>query len=214
MTLLSKPTPLETVSGNLLTEAALTVVAAIAGGPLAPLLPALAKSLAASRQQVRVEAALAQVQETLEAHVQKVKNLTDEQYKLVNEAVLAMLQTTHSQKLAYLRNVVRNALEIQEVTPHEAVLLSRIIRDISAAEVEFLLRAFLTGGVHLIDATQDQPVNGNILLVTPASSDALSATGLLSLGLLAPPESGWDGGTMRFTRIVAKLIAVLRQPNA
>lgn len=50
-----KPSGVEKILGHIATEASLTIVAAIVGGPLAPLLPVLTKSLAASRQQDRVE---------------------------------------------------------------------------------------------------------------------------------------------------------------
>src|SRR5256885_1203182 len=93
-----QPSGVEKVAGNLATEAALTVVAALAGGPLAPLLPVLAKSLAASRQQQRVQQALVDVRQTLEAHEAQIRDLTDEQYKLLNESVLAILNTTQAEK--------------------------------------------------------------------------------------------------------------------
>lgn len=204
---------LEKISGNLITEAALTVVGAIAGGPLAPLLPVLAKSLAANRQQARVESALADVQHMLVTLSDKVEVLSDEQYKIVNEAILAMLQTTQTEKLTYLRNVVRNALDPQDCSSHDAILLSRIIRDISSEEVEFLLKSFADEGILLSEPQQVPRAADNRILVSPESKDALIVSGLLSLGLLAPPETGWDGGTMIFTRIVAKLIALLKQPN-
>ncbi len=205
---------LENFSGSLVTESALTVVAAFAGGPLAPLLPVLAKSLAANRQQARIECALFDVQQTLAAHIDKVQALTDEQYKVVNEAILAMLQTTQTEKLQYLRNVVSNALDPQELNAHDAIVLSRIVRDISAEEVEFLLSSFASEGVLLSEPQQVPRADDKRILVPPNSKDALLVSGLLSLGLLAPPETGWDGGTMTFTRIVGKLIALLKQPGS
>ena len=74
-----KPTALERLSGNLTTQSALTVIAAVAGGPLAPLLPILSTSLAASRQQRRIEAELDAIQRLLAERPQAIENLSDEQ---------------------------------------------------------------------------------------------------------------------------------------
>lgn len=51
----------ESVSGNIITESALTAIAGISGGPLAALLPVLATSLASGRQKERVEKALVDI---------------------------------------------------------------------------------------------------------------------------------------------------------
>lgn len=208
-------TALERISGSIATESALTVVAAIAGGPLAPLLPVLAKSLAAGRQQQRVEATLVAIQETLAGQSVALSRLSDEQYKLINEAVLAVLQTTQQEKLDYLRNAIQNSLSVSDVTAHEAVALSRIIRDISADEAALLIRIFAFDGIQLVPEEAKQEPTSSIFRLRPSSPDATQITGLLSLGLLLPPESSWEGiGVQRFTKLAAKAIALLRAPDA
>lgn len=121
------PSRLETVAGNLGTESALTLVGAFSGNPLAALLPVLSKSLASERQRKRVEAALTEISQELESHSDTLRNLSDSQYKLINESILALLHTTNAEKLSYLRKAVRNALEIRDLQPEESVFLSRII---------------------------------------------------------------------------------------
>jgi hypothetical protein len=208
-----KPTALERLSGNLATQSALTVIGAVAGGPLAPLLPILATSLAATRQQRRIEAELDAIQRLLAERTQAIENLSDEQYKLVNEAVLAVLQTTHATKLKLLRNAVQNSLTLEGVQSREAVMLSRIIRDISAEEADFLLRTFQYAGIQILTTDADSVTADGILNISPASSDALNVSGLLSLGLLTPAESSFDSmGVMRFSGLSAKVIALLREP--
>lgn len=215
MTDLAKPTPLERISGNVLTESALTVFVAIAGGPLAALLPVLSQSLAAGRQRKRVEEALSEVAEVLSKHRDQLDSLTDEQYKVINDTVLAFFQTTHTEKLAYLRAVIANALQSKDIQSQEAIMLGRVIRDISAEEAAFLLRTFQYQGIHLMAAEEGQKFDDNILRVNPSSKEALSVSGLMSLGLLAPAEPTWDApNVLRFTAVVAKLIALLRTPDA
>jgi len=210
-----KPTALERVAGSVATEAGLTALGAIAGGALAPLLPVLAKSLASERQRKRVEATLVQIAETLEQHEGAIRSLTDAQYKLLNETVLTLLQTTQEEKLNYLRAVVANALSEAELLPEEASILSRVVRDISVEEIRFLLHAFkYAGGVALSE--QSQPGEGpgsDVLYVSPKSREALAVSGLLSLGLVVAGVPTWDITPLRFTRIVAKLLALL-EPDA
>ena len=209
----SKPSALERLSGNVATEAVLTTVAAIAGGPIAPLLPVLAKSLAAGRQQARVEVALSDMQQVLEAQGELVRNMSDEQYKLVNEAVSAVFHTTQEAKLKLLRNVVENALKTEVADAREAAVLSRMVRDISVDEAAFLSANFSYSAVQLLLPTREVPLGEHILNVAPSSPDAALVSGLLSLGLLTPGESTWDGsGLLRFTPYAAKLLAVLRAP--
>ncbi len=208
-------TLVERISGSLATESALTMIAAIAGGPLAPLLPVLAKSLAAGRQQQRVEATLVAIQQTLTEHSEALSHISDEQYKLINEAVLAVLQTTQQEKLDYLRNAIRNSLSVTSFSAHEAVALSRIIRDISAEEATLLIRLFAFEGIQLVDEKVDKEPMLTIFRLSPSSPDASQVTGLLSLGLLLPPQSSWDGiGVQRFTKLAAKAVALLRAPDA
>ena len=208
---LKPASPLETVAGSTATEAALTVVGALAGGPIAPLLPVLAKSLASCRQHSRVVAALASIDQTLKDHSSQLAGLTDEQYKLVNETILAVLHTTSEQKLSYLRIAVRNALALNDLLPQESVVLGRVVRDISGEEAAFLLANFEYERVQL--AKTSGPHEQRVLTVDPDSRAGLVAVGLISLGLLAPAEPTFDdSGLLRFSSIVAKLMVLLREP--
>ncbi len=210
-----KPSTLERVSGNLLTQSALTALAAVTGGPLAPLLPVLATSLAATRQQRRIEAELNAIQKLLAERPQAIENLSDEQYKLINETVLAVLQTTQAEKLKLLRNAIQNSLTLEGMQSREAVMLSRIIRDISTEEADFLLRTFQYEGIQILDAAADFETVDGLLNLSRASNDALNVSGLLSLGLLTPAESRFDSlGVMRFSSLAAKVIALLREPES
>ena len=208
---LKPASPLETVAGSTATEAALTVVGALAGGPIAPLLPVLAKSLASGRQHSRVVAALASIDQTFKDHSSQLAGLTDEQYKLVNETILAVLHTTSEQKLSYLRIAVRNALALNDLLPQESVVLGRIVRDISGEEAAFLLANFEYERVQL--AKTSGPHEQRVLTVDPDSRAGLVAVGLISLGLLAPAEPTFDdSGLLRFSSIVATLMVLLREP--
>ena len=173
----------------------------------------LTKSLASERQQKRVEDALVRIDKTLNAHTEALRNLTDERYKLINEAILALLQTTSTEKIEYLRRAVHNSLVGgSSILPQEAVVLSRIIRDISADEADFLVKHFHYDRIQLASATVEHEMK--VLTIAPESREGIVVTGLVSLGLLSTAEPTWDeSGLMRFSPIVAKLLVLLREPN-
>lgn len=211
MRALPPSTAVERIAGSLPVEATATVVAALAGGLLAPILPVLAKSLASERQKKRVESYLDSVSQVLEQHEAALIDLTDAQYNLINEAILASLHTTQSEKLKILRNVVRNSLHLDGIQPQEAILLSRIIRDISAEEVLFVVRNFAYDSVQV--AREGTRSDDKTLIVYPDTLEALIVSGLLSLGVLTPGLPTL-GQSLCFSRIVAKLIVLLKNDDA
>lgn len=79
-----KPSLLEKISGSLVTETALTGLAAYIGTPLAALLPVLNGSLASSRHAKRIENSLCEITEKLQEYEDKIKNISDSKYKLIN----------------------------------------------------------------------------------------------------------------------------------
>lgn len=206
---LQPATAVEKIAGSVATESALTVVGALAGGPLAPLLPVLAKSLASERQQRRIEAALSEIGSLLEAHDQALRNLTDAQYKLINETILAILHTTSDEKLSYLRRAVRNGLAMSEIQSEESVVLSRLIRDISAEEADFLVQNFSHERIQF--GITSEPATPGVFVLPEGGRNELIVSGLISLGLLIPAGPTMDDqGVMRFSNSVAKVLALLR----
>ena len=217
MTKIPQPTGLERLAGNPAVEAGLTLAAAAAAGLssaaplLLPLVPVLAKSIAATRQQARVETALREMTAVLDHHAEAIATLSDAQFKLVNEAVLAVLSCTQESKLRYLKNVVQNTIGASSLSDQEAIALSRVVRDMSAEEAEMLLFAFSYERVRIGHQASSVEGDGKTLRLTVNTSAAFSISGLLSLGVLSPGEDSWGGnGSLIFTGIAAKLIVLLR----
>lgn len=204
---------LEKVAGSLPTEAALTAIAAAAGTPLAALLPVLGKSLAAERQKQRVEATLEEMNSVLAQHSAQLDALTDQQYKFINEAVLALLHTTNESKMSLLRNVVENSLSASMLPDQGAVFLSRIVRDISAEEAQFLIENFSHERIWFKESDLGESKLPT-LAVKPSTPQGQVVLGLLTLGLVSTEEETWgDSGFLRFTPLAAKLIALLSNPT-
>ncbi len=207
---LQPPTTIEKIAGSVAAESALTVVGVLVGGALTPLLPVLAKSLASERQKRRVDAALSEIGSVLEAHESTLRNLTDAQYKLINEAILAILHTTSDEKLAYLRRAICNGLALSEIQPEESVVLARVIRDISAEEADFLVQNFTHERIQF--GTASGPATPDIFVVPEGGRNELIVSGLISLGLLIPAGPTLDDqGVLRFSSSVAKVFALLRE---
>jgi hypothetical protein len=213
MSSIKSSSSLEKVAGSLSVEAALTAIAAAAGTPLAALLPILGKSLAGERQKQRVEATLLEMNNILAKHEAQLATLTDQQYKIINETVLALLHTTNESKMDLLRNVVQNSLSALALPDQEAIFLSRIIRDISAEEAQFLIVNF---GYERIWLNESKPEKGerSTLAVKPNTTNGQVVLGLITLGLVSTAEPTWDdSGLLRFTPLAAKLIVLLRKQD-
>ncbi|MEL4179742.1 hypothetical protein AABB87_13070 [Roseateles sp. PN1] len=193
----------------------MTTFGAAAGGVLAPLLPGLANSIAAKRQEARISAAMQELQEIVARNEQSIRDLSDAQFKLINECVLAVLHTTDEQKIQQLKLAVQNCLTQTELEASEAIILGRVLRDLSAAEIAFLVDTFqYEGGIRLVEATEATIDGPSTLRIPINSPSALLVSGLMSLGLLVPSETGWGGtGNMTFSRSCAKLLALLKTGN-
>jgi hypothetical protein len=207
-------TALEKITGNPLTESVLTVIGASSGMPVAALLPVLSNSLANTRHKQRIEAALIEVNEILTSHEDKIKNLTDGQYKLINETVLSFFNTTCTTKINYLKSVIKNTLVSNVVIAEDGVVLSRVIRDISADEIIFLLKNFSYKGIVLCEresVSDNDNYFPQFLKLKPSSKEELTCSSLSSLGLLASNGLTAMGDiNWRFTSLVAKLIVLLK----
>ncbi len=204
---LEKPTLPEKIASNLGTNIAATLLAAFSGNPVSSLLPILTSTLASGRHKKRVEKALSEISQVLDNYSDRLQAISDEQYKLINETVLTIFQTTEQAKLVYLKKVIDNSLSENDIKPHEAVLLSRIIRDASADEMQFLIDNFRykyieIGGKYKRDDT---------LFLDETSKEALISNGLFGLGVLSTTGQLMDSeNRLAFSKISAKLITLLQ----
>ena len=99
-----------------------------------------------------------------------------------------------------------------EIPSEEAVVLSRIVRDISAEEADFLLRHFSYQRLQL--GVAQGSISSDALVVPAGGREELIVSGLVSLGLLIPAGPTFDdSGLMRFSNVVGKVIALLREPT-
>ena len=125
-----------------------------------------------------------------------------------------MLHTTSEEKMVLLRNAVQNGLAAVELPSQEAVFLSRIIRDISFEEANFLIQNFNYKRIWMNETAHDDD-GRNTLVVKPNTTEGYVVLGLIMLGLITTAEPTWDeSGHLKFSPFVAKLIALLEAPRA
>jgi len=203
---------LEKVTGNSATKAAGTAVGILGATvtPLAAFVPFLLDTLASGRQAKRLEAAFNEIEQVLNKHESLINEMTDDQYKVINEAISSALYTINEEKLSYLVQIVNNTAQegshCQGVSDH----LSRVIRDISADEIRFLLRSVQYEGIAVTDHDVE---NDTLLKIPPGSHDELLMTGLLHLGLAFAKDSTWSFQVYKWSPVVRKLVALLESHN-
>ncbi len=193
---------------DVVAQSGVAALAAIAGGPLAAMLPPLANSLSFQHYKQTVTNELRGISETLWQHQEALNNLKPSSFKLLSETVVTVLQTLDQRKLEYLRRVVVNSLN-EEINDLESYQLARIIRDISGEETEYLLNNFQISTFGFGDFGKSSEVH----YVSFNTREAQLINGLVSIGVLVSHDTTQDTiGLYRFARIAGKLIALLKPP--
>ncbi len=131
---------LELVSGSWPVTLAATSIGAC-GGPISAFLPLLTGSLAHGRHIERIEAAIKDIEESINRQDLRINELTDAQYKIIGDAINCMLSTVDEEKIEYLKRAIRNSFKPETASEleSETEVLSRTLRDISAKEALFIV---------------------------------------------------------------------------
>lgn len=200
---------LEKVTSNLATNLGATAVGALGATitPLAAFVPMLVQTLASGRHTKRLTKAIEDIETILSGFGDEIKNISDDQYKVINEAISSAFYTIDERKLEYLKSVIRNSA----VNPDDCIgysdAVSRIIRDISADEILFL---FANSHYEGVTVTKMTTTNDRLLVVPPDSSDELLVSGLINLGLFYSKDASWDSSVYSWSPIVVRLMNLLR----
>jgi hypothetical protein len=174
--------------------------------PLAAFVPFLVQTLASGRQTQRLEKMFGELTAVIESQSEKLRELTDDQYKLVNEAISAAFYTVDEQKLALLKHSVIAAINESDIVASASDALSRAIRDISTEEAKFIVNNYHHSKL-TITTQEISGVDSHAIL--PGSNEELLMSGLISLGLLFSKEPYMDIVIYEWSPLVAKLIRLL-----
>ncbi|SRR5260221_14318242 len=216
---MEQPSALERLAGALPVEIAGTALAVLIPWPGA-LLPVLTNSLAHGRAQKRIADAIQFLNEELEKTRDKVQTFSDAQYRLTGGIVAAIFETIDEEKLRMLKAAVLNVARSDYLGGFEAQVYSRILRDISAAEVRFLVRHRDARAFSFADpSTPENGVSNTLASPLPVFLDKRSlegavAIGLINLGLLVRSASeglASDTGAYVMSPLVTTLLALLTE---
>jgi hypothetical protein len=174
--------------------------------PLAAFVPFLVQTLASNRQSQRLEEMFTELNSVIESQSEKLKELTDDQYKLVNEAISAAFYTINEQKLMLLKNAVVIAINEPDIASTNSDALSRVIRDISSEEARFIVtnyhyKYFFIGAKESLGADS--------LSVQHGSIEETLVSGLISLGLIYSTAPVWDHVRYEWSPLIGKVVRLL-----
>lgn len=205
---MTEPTVLEKVTSSLPVKGAANVVGVLGATitPLAAFVPFLVDSFASGRQAKRLELMFQELRELTEQHTDQLRNLTDDQYKVVNEAISAAFYTIDQEKIVLLKRAAANAFLNADAVGQLSDALARVIRDISAAEAAFVVKNFSYEMIVVTDESVEIP---KTLSVKPHSTDEIILSGLINLGLLYSKVPRYDLIAFEWSPLVVKLILLL-----
>jgi hypothetical protein len=198
----------EKVCASLPTAIVTSLIAASGAVFLAPLLPVLTNSIASNRAEKRITKALKELDFRLSKYEEKIKNLSDNQYKLIGDLVSAIMQSTSDSKILLLQDATVGCIFMDEVEEHEASILARVLRDITVVEFKCLL--FCKDYNEIV--IRSVPVKGvvsrpNMLDLRSEEPQAHILNNLVYLNLLRNEISGYGVDIyIKYTPIADKLI--------
>jgi len=180
------------------------------------LLPVLANTLAFERFKARVADAIVEIEQHLSAHEDALHKMSDAQFKIVNDAIAEAMRALDGEKLSYLKRVVANAIFEDAIESHEASLVSRIIRDISAREIKFIIENFQHKTIFLGDYPQSEnpeseTSSGSTRSFHINSSEAIVINGLANLTILVPSTAYLGVEGYQFSAVTARIIALVAE---
>ncbi|MGE4242998.1 hypothetical protein [Ramlibacter sp.] len=190
-------------AGLLLGDASPTALA-VGAAQLLPWLTGVLPALHAQRQCEFLE----DLQQQLHGRCDP-REVNEDQYTVICEAVAASFSTISSEKLSVLKAAAIGAAVAPETVKAHATPLGRLLRDLSVVEVEFIVAKVGAPGVTIIGSNEPESADGR-LYVRPDSPDEYVVSGLISLGLLYSKESTWDTPMYAWSPMARKLVDLLK----
>jgi hypothetical protein len=208
---MDEPSFLEKASSNIGMSLGATLVAASASTYLAPFFPVLMGAFANGRYQKRVQKALNEINERLNENEEAVRNISDNQFKLLGEIISTTIHTTNEDKIELLKNAVINSISFTDIEEHEASLLSRALRDVTVREYRFLNDNIQYKEISVFNPPlDDHQLRDKQVVYLPTSDESQLLSGLVNLGLIHRGHSGFGGGDFHYsyTKIGRELVSI------
>jgi hypothetical protein len=210
-----KKTVLESISSHIVTKAIANTVAIVGATatPLAAFVPFLVDALASGRQGKRLDSMFSELTALITQHSDQIKEISDDQYKVINEAVSAAFYTIDQRKLDILKNAAANAFTKANAVANVSDALSRVLRDISSAEAAFVVQNFGFGLIVISDDEIGDVGELKTLAILPNSEEEIILSGLINLGLVYARASRFGLIGFEWSPLVVKLIILLKDAS-
>jgi hypothetical protein len=206
---LKKPSIVERIESHPLTQTGVALLSTF--HPAGAVLPTLLSCAANERMQNRIDEVLKELEESLSVMGDRVTAMSDAQYKVVCESLSHLQRTSDSKKIEYLKRAVINGVLDSDISSEKAYVASRVLRDVSALEVDFLISAMPHDQIYIVTANPDGSIpvtDPQAFMVANSLENQMIVSGLISLGLIA--ENGaWKTGYV-FTPVAFTLLALLK----
>ena len=174
------------------------------------LLPVLTDCLARGRHDRRLAEWLADVNARLRHLGDHLNRYSDAQYRLTVGIIQTAFETIDAEKLRLLKAATINIAGSDYLEHFEAQLFSRILRDVSATEIAFLVKHRDAPAFSFLALSADDQKRARNF--HPNSSEALILRGIINLGLVArsPTEGTYgDLGAYLIAPFVPKLLELV-----
>lgn len=208
---MNEKTKLESIADPL-PNIAITLASTVLLSPATALIPVLTNTLASGRYQRRIQKELENINKLLEKQKDKLEELSDAQFKLVNESLATLLQTLDTNKIQYLRNIILNSTYDKTIEDHESDFLSRVVRDITAKELLFVIDNIDCSEIIMRNKHQEvekESYRKGVELHVPENSlDHSSVSALSNFGLLHSSDA-MGGKIYFFSPISRKLLKLI-----
>jgi len=194
---------LEVVAGSTATGLAAAAVAAFNPENLPSmsmvyaLLPVLVNSLARARADKRLSEWLAEVDTRLRLLGDHINRFSDAQYRLTVGIIQTAFETIDGEKLRMLKAAVLNIANSDYLEHFHAQVFSRILRDVSAAEISLLAKYRDAPGFTFRMIKKEE--SDRVLAFNPTGAEAIVIRGLINLGLVVrAPTEGTYGDVAQY----------------
>jgi hypothetical protein len=201
---------------NPITGSAMALIAATNPDVVAgALLPVLVGSLGFIEWERRVKSCLAEINAGLERQKDHLNRFSEAQMRLTIGIIQTVSSTVEAEKLRLLKAAVLNVAGSDYLEHHEAQQFNRILRDISAADIAFLVRH---RGVASFNFHQgDEKSRDGLVSIRLDSPDHAIARNLINLGILnRSPDAGTmaDVGAYLVAPYVPRLLRLIEDTPA
>lgn len=157
----------------------------------------------------KVRDAIQEIREELSNHPEQVRDFSEQQLGFVSETVASLASSYDAEKIGYLKNAVLRASKNPGLVLENSGFLARILRDITAQEMNYIARNFSTRLAVLAPNAESHP--GDAHIIEQGSEEEGMVAALLSLGLVRTSSSGpFDFDYYDWTRLAGKLLALIR----